>query len=160
MKIKEIRVVEIELNPKPTTSPRTPSRASAYPMNRPISRYPTFDKKEADVSLEWKRPACIVTAEDGTWGFGISLHGGPVTRIITDYFAPRLVGENCMATEKLWDMMVRSSTAFGATGLISYAISAVDCGPVGSQRQNSEETCLRIAGRTTEGENFLLRLRF
>ena len=35
--------------------------------------------------------------------------------------------ENCMATEKLWDAMVRLSTAFGATGLASYAISAVDC---------------------------------
>ena len=68
MKIKEIRVIEIELNPKPTTTPRTPSRSSTYLMNRPTSRYPTFYKKERDVFLEWKRPACIVTAEDGTWG--------------------------------------------------------------------------------------------
>ena len=128
MKIKEIRAVEIELNPKPTTPPRTPSRSGTYQLNRPTSRYPTFDKKERCMSpSEWKRPACIVTAEDGTWGFGISLYGGPVTRIIADYFAPRLVGENCMATEKLWDMMVRSSAAFGATGLTSYAISAIDC---------------------------------
>ena len=28
MKIKEIRVVEIELNPKPTTTPRTPTNFS------------------------------------------------------------------------------------------------------------------------------------
>ena len=90
MKIKEIRVVEIELNPKPTTPPRIPSRASTYPMNRPISRYPTFDKKVGDASLEWKRPACIVTAEDGTWGFGISLHGGPVTRIIDRITLPHV----------------------------------------------------------------------
>ena len=32
-----------------------------------------------------------------------------------------------MAIEKLWDMMVRMSTPFGASGLASYAISAVDC---------------------------------
>ena len=128
MNIKEIRAVEIELNPKPTTPPRTPSRAGTFPMNRPDSRYPAPDRKERHISSsDWKRPACIVTAEDGTWGFGISLYAGPVTSIINDHFAPRLVGENCMATEKLWDMMVRRSTAFGATGLTSYAISAVDC---------------------------------
>lgn len=32
-----------------------------------------------------------------------------------------------MATEKMWDMMVSLSTAFGASGLASYAISVVDC---------------------------------
>ena len=128
MKIKEIRVVEIELNPKPTTTPRTPSRSGTYQLNRPITRYPSFNRKEGHVSYsEWKRPACIITAEDGTWGFGLSLYGGPVTRIISDHFAPYLVGENCMATEKVWDMMVRLSAAFGAAGLTSYAISAVDC---------------------------------
>jgi L-rhamnonate dehydratase len=68
-----------------------------------------------------------VVAEDGTWGFGISLYPGPVVSLIRDVFAPSLVGENCMATEKLWDVMVRLSSAFGATGLTSYAISAVDC---------------------------------
>ena len=77
MKIKEIRVVEIELNPKPTTTPRTPSRSRTYHLNRPITRYPSFNRKEGHVSYsEWKRPACIITAEDGTWGFGISLYGG------------------------------------------------------------------------------------
>ena len=45
MKIKEIRVVEIELNPKPTTTPRTPSRSSTYQLNRPITRYPSFNRK-------------------------------------------------------------------------------------------------------------------
>ena len=30
MNIKEIRAVEIELNPKPTTTPRTPSRARQF----------------------------------------------------------------------------------------------------------------------------------
>ena len=128
MRIKEVRAIEIELNPKPKTTPRQPSRAETIKLNRPVARYPKFRNEQGHVSYsEWKRPACIVTAEDGTWGFGISLYGGPVTRIINDHFAPHLVGENCIATEKLWDMMVRLSTAFGATGLTSYAISAVDC---------------------------------
>jgi L-rhamnonate dehydratase len=127
MKIKEVRAVEIELNPKPKTHPREPSRAETIKMNRPIARYPQLLGKSGNVSFpDWKRPAVIVTAEDGTWGFGLSIHGGPVTRIINDHFAPNLVGENCMAIEKLWDMMVRMSAPYGSTGLTSYAISAID----------------------------------
>lgn len=126
MKIKDIRVVEITLNPKPQTKPRSRDRENSYRLNRPIDRYKT-DNSSHISGANWKRPACIVTAEDGTWGFGISLYGGPVSQIITDHFAPHLVGQNCMATEKMWDMMMRLSTAFGASGLASYAISAVDC---------------------------------
>ena len=37
-----------------------------------------------------------------------------------------LVGQDCMATEKMWDMMQRMTSQFGATGISSYAISAVD----------------------------------
>lgn len=128
MKIKEIRAFEIELVPKPTTAPRTSGWTESYKLNRPVGRYSQFRTGGAHVSFsEWKRPACLVTAEDGTWGFGISLYGPPVVSLINDHFAPHLVGENCMAIEKHWDMMVRLSSAFGATGLTSYAISAVDC---------------------------------
>ena len=128
MNIKEIRVIEIELNPKPTTKPRTPSKSKEYRLNRPIDRYSTLWEEGRHISSSnWKRPAVIITAEDGTWGFGLSLYGGPVCRIIEDHFVPNLLGENCMATEKLWDIMMRLSTAFGAAGLSSYAISAMDC---------------------------------
>ena len=122
MKIKEVRAIEIELNPQPKTSPRPSTRDKGLVMNRPIDRYP-----KSGTDGDWKRPACIITAEDGTWGFGISLFGAPVASLINTVYAPRLIGENCMAIEKLWDMMVRLSTSFGTSGLASYAISAVDC---------------------------------
>ena len=122
MKIKEVRAIEIELNPQPKTSPRPSTRDKELVMNRPIDRYP-----KSGTDGDWKRPACIITAEDGTWGCGISLFGTPVASLINTVYAPRLIGENCMAIEKLWDMMVRLSTPFGASGLASYAVSAVDC---------------------------------
>ncbi|MEZ4707316.1 MAG: hypothetical protein R3A44_08935 [Caldilineaceae bacterium] len=124
MKIKEIRAFEIELTPKPTTPPRVSGWTESYKLNRPVARYPQFNKPGAHVSYsDWKRPACLVIAEDGTWGFGISLYGPPVVSLINDHFAPNLIGENCMAIEKHWDMMVRLSSAFGATSLTeSYAI--------------------------------------
>ncbi|MCZ6681528.1 MAG: L-rhamnonate dehydratase, partial [Candidatus Poribacteria bacterium] len=65
-------------------------------------------------------------AEDGTFGFGMTSNAGPVTRIINDHFRPHLEGENCMATEKLFDVMARLTTPYGGQGLASYAISAVD----------------------------------
>ena len=61
MKIKEVRAVEIELNPKPTTPPRTPSRAGTFPMNRPDSRYPRArEKRETylQLGLETARLYC------------------------------------------------------------------------------------------------------
>jgi L-rhamnonate dehydratase len=123
VKIKEIRAIEIDLPARPKTTPREPSRAETIKMNRPIARY--ADMAALDFS-PWKRAACIVTAEDGTWGFGLTVHGGPVVRIINEHFAPALAGQNCMGVEKLWDSMVRMAAPYGSVGLASYAISAVD----------------------------------
>ena len=56
----------------------------------------------------------------------MTTYDAPVVSIINDHFAPKLTGEECMATEKLWDMMFRLASPYSATGLASYAISAVD----------------------------------
>ena len=68
----------------------------------------------------------MVTAEDGTFGVGMTTFSGPVNSLINHHFAPLLVGENCMAIEKIWDMMFRLSSPYSAGGIASYAISAVD----------------------------------
>jgi L-rhamnonate dehydratase len=124
VKIKEIRAFEIDLTPRPKTPPRQPSRAGQIKMGRPISRYPELSDRVS--TPQWKRAAVLVTAEDGTTGFGVTIHSGPVVRVINDHFARALTGQNCMATEKLWDMMVRMAAPYGTGGLTSYAISALD----------------------------------
>ncbi|GIV79623.1 hypothetical protein FKZ61_010145 [Litorilinea aerophila] len=124
MKIKEVRALTIDVTPRPTTTPRSPSRANTLEMNRPVNRYP--EARGHGFPRMWQRAAVVVTAEDGTWGFGLTVHSNPVVSIINDHFAPALVGQNCMATEKLWDMMARMSMAYGPAGLASYALSAVD----------------------------------
>jgi L-rhamnonate dehydratase len=123
VKIKEIRAVAVDITPRPTTPPRVP-RQPVDGFISPMARYPEF--KRADWSSRWRRTACVVTAEDGTWGLGLTIHGGPVERVINDHFAPVLAGQDCMATEKLWDLMRRISAPYGSAGLASYAISAVD----------------------------------
>ena len=56
----------------------------------------------------------------------MTTYGAPLVSIINDHFAPILTGEECMATEKLWDMMYSLASLCRATGLASYANSGVD----------------------------------
>ena len=123
MKIKEIRAAAIDITPMAKTQPRVP-KLQVDGFGSPMARYP--DIKRSLWSNPWARTACVVTAEDGTFGVGITIHGGPVQEIINGQFAPALVGQDCMATEKVWDAMRRMSAQYGSAGLASYAISAVD----------------------------------
>ena len=91
-----------------------------------MARYPAYRTRRASSGASWNRVGCVITAEDGTFGVGVTINGGPVVKVINDHFARHLVGENCMATEKVFDMMFRMATPYGSTGLASYAISAVD----------------------------------
>ncbi len=125
MKIREVRAVAVRL-PEAAVSPKPdrPSWIEDAVVANPMSRYP--DKRPAQWEPPWEQVACVVTAEDGTWGLGLTTHSTPVAAIINDHFARLLVGEECMATEKLWDMTFRLASHYGASGLASYAISAVD----------------------------------
>ena len=123
MKIKAIRAAAVNLTPDFKTPPRVP-RHPTEGFISPMARYP--EVKRGDWGAGWSRVACVVTAEDGTWGVGFTGQGAPVLSIINDHYAPMLVGQNCMATEKLWDLLRRASSPYHAAGLPSYAISAVD----------------------------------
>ena len=123
MKIKEIRAAAIDITPTLKTTPRVP-KLQTEGIGSVMARYPEI--KRAQWGNPWKRTACVVTAEDGTWGLGITTHGGPVEQIINGHFAGALVGQDTMATEKCWDVMRRISAQYGSAGLASYAISAVD----------------------------------
>lgn len=70
---------------------------------------------------------CVVTADDGTWGLGMTTHAGPVVPVINDYLAPMLLDEDPFDIERLWDMMATACGAhFGVAGIASHALSAVD----------------------------------
>ena len=128
MKIKEIKAMPIKLPATTVENPkaRQPSWAKTTGYAGPMSRYPRFAGHVSSWRPGWESVACIVTAEDGTWGLGLSSYSEPVGSIINDHFAPLIVGESCMATEKLWDMMFRAASIYSSAGLASYAISAVD----------------------------------
>lgn len=125
MKITEVRAVAVDIAPKPRTKPRVAKQA-VPDLGGPMARYPEFRRAEWMPGSRWKRTACMVTADDGTFGLGMTLFSGPVVRLINDHLAQLLTGQNPMATEKLWDMMQRATSPFGTAGLASFAISAVD----------------------------------
>ena len=134
MKITEVKAFETDLDAlKPKrkhgeegSSPRPSYQWDGLEPASPMARYPAYKARRSSWSAKWKSTVCIVTAADGTFGLGVSSFAGPVSRIINDHFSPHIVGENCMATEKLFDMMSRLATPYGSQGMASYAISAVD----------------------------------
>lgn len=111
-------------------TPRTPPRRPAWTRDAevagPMSRYPRYKRLRAAWRPDWPGVGCLVTASDGSWGFGISRYGAPVIEIINGHLGPRLVEEPALATERLWDMMQRMASPYGAVGLAAYAISAID----------------------------------
>ena len=92
-------------------------------MVSPMRRYPDL---LPDWNGRWTDLACVVTARDGTWGFGFGSFSPPAVSIINDHLGPLITGQSSMATEKLFDVMQRATAHYGTSGLASYAISAVD----------------------------------
>jgi L-rhamnonate dehydratase len=127
MKIVEVKAVRVRLPSRsPSTPPRRPSWVQEAEVANPMSRYPRFKRHRSLWLPKWSTVWCQVTAEDGTFGLGMTSHGSPVAAIINEHLAPLLVGEEALATEKLWDMMVRMTKPYGSAGLAAYAISAID----------------------------------
>ena len=129
MKIASVKAFAIKsdlVGAAPVTQARRPPWTADAEVAGPMSRYPRYKKLRATWRPKWPSVGCIVTADDGSWGFGISRYGAPVISIINEHLGPLLVDEPCMATERLWDMMMRMSSPYGAAGLGAYAISAID----------------------------------
>ncbi|WP_431282506.1 enolase C-terminal domain-like protein [Humitalea sp. 24SJ18S-53] len=108
------------------TPPRRPSWNAGAEVAGPMSRHSRFKLDRRAWRPAWPGVGCLVTASDGSWGFGISRYAGPVIPTIESHLAPLLIGEPALATEKLWDMMARMAATYSAAGLAAYAISAID----------------------------------
>jgi L-rhamnonate dehydratase len=123
MKITTIEAFPIDLSPQVQ---RQIYQSGERQPASPMARYPKYQGKRSSWMARWPMTGCVVTAEDGTFGFGVTGYSGPVCPIINEHFAEHLVGEDCFATERHFDVMMRISSPYGSIGLASYAISAVD----------------------------------
>ncbi len=124
MTIKDVRAFPVDLG-------RGIKRSGPYQRGgrqpaAPTERYARYRGARTKASPGWKQCACLVTLDDGTVGLGLAGFAGPVASIVNDHFRGHLVGEPVTATEKLYDVMVRISAAYGGGGVTAHAISAVD----------------------------------
>jgi L-rhamnonate dehydratase len=104
---------------------RAPWQVDAEVAN-PMSRYPRYKRLRDSWRARLDAVGVLVTADDGSWGFGTTILGTPTISLINDHLGPLLEGENAMATNKLWDMMMRIASPYSPAGLASYAISGID----------------------------------
>ncbi|MCC7492989.1 MAG: hypothetical protein IT204_11595 [Fimbriimonadaceae bacterium] len=127
MKLRSIRVLKPEL---PTRTPTTPPRREPWtahgPVACPLTRYPRYAAWRPSWLPRFGGYAVVVEAADGTTGFALGGGGTPAAAVIHEHLGPRLVDEPCLATERLYDLMLRLCMPFGAGGLASFATSAVD----------------------------------
>ncbi len=126
MKIKSIRAVVVKRPAPDLTGMRRPGWQDDAEIANPMSRYPRYKRNRTSWRPAMPDVVCVVTAEDGTAGYGTTRHGAAVTTLINDHLGPLLEGEPCLATERLWDMMFRMASPYSAAGVASYAISAID----------------------------------
>ena len=133
MKIVSVETVRIEFPPQ-TEHPsehaageprRDPWTVHAEVAN-PMSRYPAYKRHRSSWLPSWPAVWVKVTAEDGTWGLGMTSHGRATAAVIEDHLGPLLVGEDCLAIEKCWDMMFRATKPYGTAGIACCAISGID----------------------------------
>ena len=83
MEIESIKAAVVRL-PDRGEGPTQPRRASwgeHTVVAPPMSRYPRFKAHLTPWLPPGGHVACIVTAEDGTWGLGMSSYGSPVVSI-------------------------------------------------------------------------------
>jgi D-galactarolactone cycloisomerase len=74
------------------------------------------------------RGACIVeiVAEDGTSGWGECFGPPPLNAAVVQAFGPHLIGQDALATERIWQSIYNSFRDQGQKGLIVSGLSGVD----------------------------------
>ena len=125
MKIKQVHAFAIDLSK--TRKKLSPSyqRQGLQPAG-PMERYSPYKGNRGKAGPTWRHLACLIEAEDGTFGLGLTNNSGPVVAIINEHLKDHLIGESVLATEKHFDKMMRLCAPYGSQGLASFAISAVD----------------------------------
>ena len=95
---------------------RRPPWTKDAEVANPMSRYPRYKALRSSWLGNLPAVGCLVTADDGSWGFGTTGYGNPVISLINDHLGPLLVDEAAFATEKLFDMMTAHRLALFAVG--------------------------------------------
>jgi L-rhamnonate dehydratase len=99
-----------------------------WPIAKPLSLYEDFMKEKDFDILDLVAGACVVkiTAEDGTYGLGYTGLYRESASFLEECLKPHLMGMDAFEIEYAWDIMYKSCCAYGRTGLLIHAVSAID----------------------------------
>ena len=91
----------------------------------PMSIYPKYKARRSSFLAEDLGPSAVeITTDKGVRGIG---YGGPGAGFVAEkHLEKLLLGEDPFATERLWDILWRSTLYYGRKGLVVHGISAVD----------------------------------
>jgi L-rhamnonate dehydratase len=129
LRISSVRLVETR--PKRSLPAYKPAPGSwsvaGVEVANPMSIYPKY---KAQRSLFMPDPGKLpgftveISTDKGVKGYGIGgMAGGP---IVEQHFVKLLMGEDPFNTERIWDILWRSSMYYGRGGVVTHAISGVD----------------------------------
>ncbi len=111
------------MSPTPPHIAKVTTYRVDYPLERPMADALHYIPSRAALLVE-------MTTDDGTVGIGESaIYGGSgsVTEaLIHDVLAPRILGEDVRAPERLWDQMMWPSHQLGNGGALPMAIAGLD----------------------------------
>ncbi|HXJ63374.1 MAG TPA: mandelate racemase, partial [Actinomycetota bacterium] len=88
-----------------------------------------LDEPEADGTLTWKSTVMVVVGvtAGGVRGIGYTYGAGACAGVVADTLRDVVVGSDPMFVQGTWGAMVRAVRNLGRPGVVSHAISAVDC---------------------------------
>ncbi len=127
MKIAAIEALRYSPPPPPPADllPRRPSWHGHQDVSHPLARY-RGRRVDFNALMPWGDLWVRVRAENGMSGFGATQFAGPVAALVRDHLGPALIGEDCLATDRLADLMFRLTKPYGSAGIASCAVSAID----------------------------------
>ena len=127
MKITAIEALRYSPPPPPPADalPRRPSWHGHQDVSHPLARY-RGRRVDFNALMPWGDLWVRVRAENGVSGLGATQFGGPTAALVRDHLGPALVGEDCLATDRLADLMFRLTKPYGSAGIASCAVSAID----------------------------------
>ena len=127
MKITAIEALRYSPPPPPPAAAlaRRSSWHGHQDVSHPLARY-RGRRVDFNALMPWGDLWVRVRAENGMSGFGATQFAGPVAALVRDHLGPALVGEDCLATDRLADLLFRLTKPYGSAGIASCAVSAID----------------------------------
>ena len=121
MKITAIEALRYTPPPLPPAleTARRPSWHGRQDVSHPLARY-RGRRVDFNALMPWGDLWVRVQAENGMSGLGATQFAGPVAALVREHLGPALVGEDCLATDRLADLMFRLTKPYGSAGIASW----------------------------------------